>query len=60
MLKKRYPRGIAFQPNKKGQIRAYYIGHDFRYFPLPLAEARALVASGEAAQVPYAPFQGAK
>ena len=56
MIAKKFPRGVAFTATKKGTIRAYYIGAGFRYFPLPLAEARLAVATGEAKLVPYSPL----
>lgn len=46
-------KAIKFKVIKSGQKRAYYYSRrQFRWFPMPLAEAELLIATEKAYQVP--------
>lgn len=49
---------IWFTTTKTGKRRAfYYSTRAFRSFPLPLAEAEMLIATGAATEIPGNPFK---
>lgn len=51
-------REVWFTTTKTGKRRAYYYSiQQFRAFPLPLADAELLVASGAATEIPGHPFR---
>lgn len=49
---------IWFTTTRKGQRRAFYYSlRQFRAFPMPLAEAELLIATGAAVEIPGNPFK---
>ena len=49
---------IWFTTTRKGQRRAYYLSRmQFRAFPMPLAEAELLIATGAAVEIPGNPMK---
>lgn len=51
---------IWFTATKTGKRRAYYFStRAFRSFPLPLAKAELMIATGEAVEIPCNPFSPA-
>jgi hypothetical protein len=48
---------IWFTTTKTGTRRAYYYSmRGFRAFPLPLAKAELMIATGQAVEIPRNPF----
>ena len=48
---------IWFTTTRKGQRRAFYYSfRQFRAFPMPLAEAELLIATGQAVEIPGNPW----
>ena len=48
---------IWFTTTRKGQRRAFYYSlRQFRAFPMPLAEAELLIATGQAVEIPCNPW----